>query len=167
MNRIILNEKYQEVHIKDDDYMTPTHAWEDIREFIPSDKIIWEAFYGDGQSGQDLRDMGYDVIHQDIDFFKEDRGEVIVTNPPFSLVKKIMPRLLELDKPFIMLMPSSKINTQYMRLFKNKLQIIIPPKRIHFIKINENGERIQTKGCHFDCFYYCYKIGLEKDMMWL
>ena len=98
---------------------------------------------------------------------QEDRGEVIVTNPPFSLVKKIMSRLLELDKPFIILMPSSKINTQYMRIFKNKLQIIIPPKRIHFIKINENGERIQTKGCHFDCFYYCYKIGLEKDMMWL
>ena len=24
-----------------------------------------------------------------------------------------------------------------------------------------------TKGCNFDCFYYCYKIGLENDIMWL
>jgi len=167
MNRIILNENYKQAHIKDDDYMTPKHAWEDIREFIPTDKIIWEAFYGDGQSGNDLREMGYDVVHEPIDFFQEDRGEVIVTNPPFSLAKQIMSRLLELDKPFILLMPSSKINYQYMRIFKNKLQIIIPRKRIHFIKPNKDGEPVQTKGCHFDCFYYCYKIGLPNDIVWL
>jgi len=38
--------------LKHDDYMTPKTAWEAIQNFIPKDKIIWEAFYGDGQSGQ-------------------------------------------------------------------------------------------------------------------
>ena len=33
--------------IKHDDYMTPKHAWEAIQEYIPKNKIIWEAFYGD------------------------------------------------------------------------------------------------------------------------
>ncbi len=167
MNRILLGQKYDGEHIKDDDHMTPKHVWEDIREFIPTDKIIWEAFYGDGRSGEDLRGMGYDVIHEPIDFFKEDRGDIIVSNPPFSLSKQIMVRLLELDKPFILLLPSSKINYQYMRTFKNKLQIIIPRKRIHFIKLDEDGEPVQTKGCHFDCFYYCYKMELEKDLIFI
>jgi len=74
---------------------------------------------------------------------------------------------LEVDKPFILLMPSSKINTAYFRPWRNKnIQIIIPKKRIQFIK-KKNGELIETKGCNFDCFYYCYKMDLPKDMIWL
>ena len=38
---------------KHDDYMTPKSAWENIKQYIPKDKVIWEAFYGDGQSGRD------------------------------------------------------------------------------------------------------------------
>ena len=54
---------------KNDEYMTPKHAWTDIKKFLPKDKIIWEAFYGDGTSGQHLRDMSLNVIHEDRDFF--------------------------------------------------------------------------------------------------
>ena len=31
---------------KHDSYMTPKSAWENIKEYIPKDKVIWEAFYG-------------------------------------------------------------------------------------------------------------------------
>ena len=31
---------------KHDNYMTPKHAWENIKEYIPKDKVIWEAFDG-------------------------------------------------------------------------------------------------------------------------
>ena len=55
--------------IKHDDYMTPKMAWENIKEHIPKDKVLWECFYGDGKSGQYLKDMGFDVIHEPIDFF--------------------------------------------------------------------------------------------------
>ncbi len=155
--------------IKHDDYMTPKYAWENIIEYIPKNKVIWEAFYGDGKSGEFLKELGLDVIHEPIDFFKENKGEIIISNPPFSLSKKIMERLLILDKPFILILPASKICTSYFRLWKNKgIQIIIPKKRIHFTKlVNLEVPSNFKSSCNFDCFYYCYKINLNKDIIWL
>ena len=57
-----------------DDYMTPLSAWENIKDFIPKDKIIWEAFYGDGLSGNHLTKLGFNVIHEEIDFFENDNN---------------------------------------------------------------------------------------------
>lgn len=154
---------------KHDDYMTPKYAWENIKEFIPKDKVIWEAFYGNGLSGKYLEELGFQVIHKEIDFFENNLGDIIVTNPPFSKVKEILKRLLILDKPFILIMPSSKINTSYMRDWKDKgLQIIIPKKRIHFEKLI-NGKKPDgwKNACNFDCFYYCYKMNLSSDIIWL
>ena len=120
--------------LKHDDYMTPKYAWENIKDYIPKDKVIWEAFFGDGTSGKYLRELGYNVIHEPIDFFENDKGDIVVSNPPFSKSKEVLTRLKILNKPFIVLFPSSKINTQYVRnLFKDtedKLQIIIPKKRM-------------------------------------
>ncbi len=65
---------------KYDDYMTPKIAWENIKEYIPSDKVIWEAFYGDGESGKDLTELGFNTIHEEVDFFKNNlsSGEIII-----------------------------------------------------------------------------------------
>ena len=69
-------------------------------------------------------------------------------------------------------MPCSKITTQYFRkLFSNnddKIQIIIPKKRIHFLKLVD-GKRVEGLGdrCNFDCFYYCWKMNLPNDIVWL
>ena len=153
--------------LKHDDYMTPKYAWENIQQYIPKDKVIWEAFMGDGKSGKYLTELGFDVIHDYDDFFESNKGDVIVSNPPFSKSKEILNRLKELDKPFILILPFSKICTQYIREnFKNTespLQIIIPRKRIQFVK---NGNELNNK-CNFDCFYYCYKINLPRDIIWL
>tara|TARA_R110001592_G_scaffold47153_2_gene149607 strand:- start:1550 stop:2041 length:492 start_codon:yes stop_codon:yes gene_type:complete len=158
---------HTETFLKHDDYMTPKYAWENIKHLIPKDKVIWESFFGDGTSGIYLKELGFDVIHKEVDFFENNLGDIIVSNPPFSQSKEILKRLKELDKPFILILPSSKINTQYVREnYKNKnseLQLIIPRKRIQFIK---NGNELQNK-CNFDCFYYCYKMNLEKDIIWL
>jgi len=157
---------------KHDDYMTPKYAWENIKNYIPKDKIIWEAFYGDGKSGEYLKELGFNTIHEEIDFFENDRGEIIVSNPPFSLSKEVLTRLVELNKPFILIMPSSKINTQYFRkLFSNHedpIQIIIPRKRIHFVKLVD-GKPVEgwKNACNFDCFYYVWKMNLERDIIWL
>ena len=155
--------------IKHDDYMTPKYAWDNIKQYIPQDKVIWEAFYGDGASGTHLQSLGFNVIHEPIDFFEEDEGEIIISNPPFTKYKEIMDRLMLIDKPFIMILPSSKINTQNFRKWKDKgLQIIIPRKRIHFEKkINGETPENYKSVCNFDCFYYCYKMNLEKDIIWL
>ena len=154
---------------KHDDYMTPDHAWDDIKQYIPKVKI-WEAFYGDGKSGDYLKELGYDVINEERDFYDEPpEYDCIVSNPPFSDTRNIIPRLNELDKPFILIMPSSKINTQYFRdNFMNKgVQLIVPKKRINFIKLLDGQPDRSKKACNFECFYYCYKIGLERDIVWI
>jgi hypothetical protein len=61
-----------------DDYMTPFSAWDNIKQFIPKDKIIWEAFYGNGESGTHLTKLGFNVIHEQIDFFENDKGDAFV-----------------------------------------------------------------------------------------
>ena len=156
--------------IKHDDYMTPKSAWENIKHLIPKDKVIWEAFYGNGKSGDYLKELGFNVIHEPVDFFTNDLGDIIVSNPPFSKSKEVIKRLKELDKPFIIIMPCSKINTSYFRdYFMNTgLQIVIPIKRIHFEKLVDGKKPENWKNaCNFDCFYYCYKIGLERDITWI
>ena len=161
---------HSKTFVKHDDYMTPKSAWENIQHLIPKDKVIWEAFYGDGKSGTYLKELGFNVIHEPVDFFENNLGDIIVSNPPFSFSKQIIQHLAKLDKPFIIIMPSGKINTSYFREnFMNKrLQIVIPRKRIHFTKMI-NGEKVkdQKNACNFDCFYYCYKMGFEKDIIWL
>ena len=166
--------------MKHDDYMTPKYAWENIKQYIPKDKVIWEAFYGNGDSGKYLTELGFNTIHEDIDFFENNKGEIVVSNPPFTLCTQILTRLKELNKPFILLMPCAKLHTQYLReLFSqdqndatdygdDKIQIIIPRKRIQFIK-TINGvipENYKSK-CNFDCYYYCWKIGLPRDIIFL
>ena len=151
------------------DYMTPKSAWENIKDYIPKDQIIWEAFYGDGNSGKYLEELGFETIHKPVDFYENNLGDIIVSNPPFSDCKKIMKRLLTLDKPFILILPSSKINTSYFREWKDKnIQIIIPKKRIQFMKlVNGKVPENWKSDCNFDCFYYCYKMNLDKDIIWL
>lgn len=149
--------------LKDDDYMTPKEVWETIKDYIPKNKVIWEAFYGDGKSGDYLRELGFQVIHEKIDFFKENKGDIIVSNPPFSEKMRVLKRLKELDKPFILLLPASTLGTKTLQqLFGKDIQVIIPKGRISFIK---NGK--QTNGVWFASFFYCYKCNLPRDLLFL
>ncbi len=160
---------------KHDSYMTPKSAWENIKDYIPKDKVIWEAFYGDGTSAENLRDLGFNVVSEDIDFYKCDRGDIIVTNPPFSDCKNVFTRLAILDKPFIMILPVSKICTSYFRDWledmealhpeiQDQIQLIVPKRRIQFIKMVD-GHRVDMKSCcNFDCYYYCHRINLKKSI---
>lgn len=153
-----------------DNYMTPKSAWVNIQHFIPRDKTIWEPFFGDGSSGNHLVELGFDVIHNDEDFFKNNRGDIIVSNPPFSKKKEVFTRLKELNKPFIIICSSSMITYKYWReLFKDiDFKIIIPSKRIQFLKYDPiKKESINLNRCSFDCFYYCYKIDLPKQINYL
>ena len=152
---------------KYDDYMTPKTAWEVIQEFIPKEKVVWEPFYGDGKSGVYLQELGFQVIHDEDNFFETNKGDIVVSNPPFTKKKEIVQRLVEYQKPFILIMPSATLFCSYIReLLGNELQILIPRKRIQFNKL-ENGE-LKTNGkCNFDCFYFCYKMNLVRDVNYL
>ena len=153
-----------------DNYFTPFYAWKNIEKYIPKNKKIWEPFYNDSsRSPYYLQKLGCDVVYNKEDFFENNRGDIVVSNPPFSIKKEVLERLIELNKPFILIMPSSVLHTQYFKhLFKDdpNMQIIIPKQRIHFMKM-VNGSLIQTNGCNFDCSYYCWKINMKKQITFL
>ena len=144
---------------KDDEYMTPKSAWESVAHLIPKDTIVYEAFYGDGRSGEFLRELGFNVIHEPIDFFKNTNlGDIVVSNPPFTKKKKVLETLLNVDKPFILLMPLATLSREYFRLlFIDKdFMVALPHKRIQFIKQGQT-----TSKCNFECAFFCY--GLSRN----
>jgi len=147
-----------------DNYMTMKQTWENINDYIPKNKIVYEPFYGDGNSGEYLRELNcLKVIHEDIDFFNNNFDyDIIISNIPFSLKRKIFERLRVINKPFIILGPSSLINAVWFRkLFKEHLQIIIPEK-LHF-------KHIHNKKFNFNwgVYYYCYKMDFDKDLIFI
>ena len=156
--------------MKHDDYMTPKSAWEAIAHLLPRERTIWEPFYGDGSSGRYLTELGFKVIHDRDDFFTSDKGDYIVSNPPFSKTREVLERLKKLGKPFVLILPCLKLLTHYTRdLYKGEgLQIIIPSKRIHFLKF-VGGKPVEgwKNATAFDCFYYCWKMNLPADITWL
>lgn len=153
----------------DDEYNTPKELWENIKSFLPcKDKIVWEAFYGNGNSGNILSNLGCTIIQSDVDFFEDNENiikscDMIISNIPFSKKKEILKKLKEIDKPFIIIMPASTMFTLYLRdIFDNALQIIIPKSRMHFEK---NGKVLRRTS--FDSCYFCYKMNLSSDIIWL
>ena len=143
---------------KYDNFATPLHAWEDIIEYIPKDKKIWCPFYMNGD--HTLKQLGFDIIHENEDFFENNKGDIVVDNPPFSIKKLVIERLVLLDKPFILIMPVSTLCYQYFKPLKDNIQIMIPPKRINFDKQKKSSAT-------FDCLYYCYKMNLSQDIIFL
>ncbi len=149
----------------DDDWNTPKSVWESIAHLIPKDKIVWECFYGDGKSGEYLSELGFNIEHHKIDFFEDPTFDydILVSNPPYSMKPKVFKRLAEIDKPFMMLVPVSTMTKKFLKTyFQDKIQIIIPKSRIHFLKAG-----VQTKGSWFDTIFICYRMNLEKDITYL
>jgi hypothetical protein len=148
-----------------DNYATNKKGWEIIKQYIPIDKKIWSPFYCDGKQKEYFKELGFDIIHEDEDFFKNNKGDIIIDNPPFSKFKDVCIRLKELNKPFIIIGFSKVLLLKwFQQLFKDDLQIIIPFTRITFNQLNNNKPNYTPP---FGCFYFCYKMNLEKDLIFL
>lgn len=145
-----------------DEYYTTLKIWESIRDYIPKNKIIWECFYSpNSQSANHLRNLGFEVVWKDVDFFTNNYGDILVSNLPFSKKKEVLTRLKQLDKPFIMVFPTQSIQTKFFKeLFKDdKIQIIFPSEKLHY-----EGAK-DSKGASFYTCFICYKINLKKDVI--
>ena len=149
-----------------DNYTTEIKGWKIIKQYIPKDKIIWAPFYCDGKQKEYFKEMGFDIIHEDKDFFcYTPEFDIIIDNPPFSKMKEVCIRLKELDKPFILISFSKVFLLKwFQRLFKDNLQVIVPFTRPTF-KHLKNPKKGYTPP--FGIQYYCYKMNLEKDLIFL
>lgn len=147
------------------DWNTPASVWDIVIPYIPNDKTIWMPFYNDGYCGEYLTSKGFNVIHNNEDFWENNHGDICVDNPPYKcegIVKtkeKIIKRLVELDKPFMLLIPTTTLQTAYYKKIHNEdFQVLIPQTKYNFEKFV--GDK--TK-CPFYTLWLCYKVGLEKD----
>ena len=153
-----------------DDFYTRKKTWDQIKEFIPNDKIIWEfcLLNSNEQSKKYLEELGFDVVgDRTIDFFEHNMGDILISNIPFSSEIKIrmLKRLVELDKPFIIIMNSLNLFTKYFKeIFKDKdLYFIYPSTKIHYDKYID-GELKETKNnTSFYSVYVCYKV-IDKNI---
>lgn len=157
----------------DDGYNTPHHCFEDIKDFIKNREklVVYEPFILNNKystSKASLISLGFKkvIAETTYDFFEmydKFDYDIIISNPPFSIKQKIFKKIKEINKPFILIVPVSIITKKYfMDNFKDDFQIIIPKKRIQFIK-----DDVQLDRCWFDCVYICFKMNLEKDITYL
>lgn len=154
---------------KHDQYMTRKETWEQIVSYIPENKTIWEPFMGNGQSAEFLKELGFNVIVNDEDFFEtpdEGYGDIIVSNIPFSSKVQVLHRLKSIGKPFIILVPSNCLFTKYFKeIFgKEKIQLIIPSKRIQYDDLELTNQKNRVS---FTTVYLCWKMNLNQDLIFM
>ena len=149
---------------------TPRYAVLPIIRYLPRGKTVWCPFdTGHSEFVIALKEAGFKVVFSHIgtgqDFFTYEPGQwdFIVSNPPFSIKRKVVERCLSLGKPFALLMGNLWLNSSApCRLFREKeMQMLLFDKRIQFTEKN---------GVYFGSSYFCHKIlpkqivfeGLEK-----
>ena len=149
-----------------DNYATDKIGWEIIKDYIPKDKILYAPFYCDGKQKEYFEEMGLNIIHEDKDFFTFNPDyDLLIDNPPFSKMKDICIKLKEIDKPFIIVAFSKVILMKwFQKLFKEHLQIIIPFSRPTFTHLT-NPKKGYTPP--YGVMYYCYKMNLHKDLIFI
>ena len=152
-----------------DDFYTRKKTWEQITPFINKELTLYEfcLLNSNEQSKKYFQDLGYNVIgNKTIDFLKynkeEEEADILISNIPFSseIKKKILKKLVQLDKPFIIIMNSMNLFSKYFKeIFKNKdIYFIYPSTKIHYDKY-EKGELQPTKNnTSFYSIYVCYKV---------
>ena len=164
-----MRRKYPKLHNFNDMY-TPPEALDYIADFLPIDKIFWEACYGLGHMAKELTKRGFSVVgNSNIDCLFEEPKEwdIFITNPPFNGNKKFFKRAVELGKPFVFLCRLEHIGgVEALRLFKDlDIQIIIPEKRINYITPKMmKGEKVG--GSPFHSIWVTYGLNLPKQIIY-
>ena len=154
-----------------DEYYTPIKIWQDILHYLPRDKVYIDPFFGDGSNIENLKSLGLNCIGEPIDYFDALDNldyDIILTNSPFSkhILTEFLYNLSALDKPFILILPITKIFSKYFRTafrqYKD-IQIIIPKSRLSFIVPNSSNKSNPS----FVCCYVAYKMQLPADILFL
>ena len=158
-NRVVLKNIKAKGVRTDDVYYTPLDALTPILPLIANKYTrVWEPFAGGNHIANFLETNGFEVIKGDIvtgqDFFnyEPEKYDIIISNPPFSLKTKILKRLYELGKPFLLLMTISAIDSiERLHLYKeNGISLYLLPKRTNFIK---PGSESKSSAWFYSCWF--------------
>lgn len=147
---------------RSDEFGTPKEAIFPLLPYLKKKWIIWECAYGKGSLAKHLRNKGFTVIGNGEDFLTATpKGDCLITNPPYSIKGKFLEKAFEIGKPFAFLLPLTTLEgKQRGKLFKNnRIQLIIPNKRINFETPNGKG-----KGSWFATAWFCGNMNLPKDL---
>ena len=156
-----------------DNYYTPAWVWQKITPLIPKDATVWEACMLNATESKSMeiwQDFGYTVVGNTTwDMLTCDIPDcnIIVTNIPFetSIKKRILARLMEIDKPFIVVMNGMNIHSNYFHEIMDleHTQIIIPKSKLHFQKDGKKEE----KNTSFYSVFVAYKMNLTAKQMFV
>jgi hypothetical protein len=147
---------------KDDDYETGSDILESLTPYLEPNKIIYDPFYCNGTVIEEWKKLGFDCINEKKDAFDREHPEFdyMISNIPFTFKKKCLELALELDKPFMLLMPIHAMGSKWIKKYFNDLQFIIPNGRQQFLK---GGE--QTNKCWFDTMWVCGGMNLPQTII--
>ncbi len=162
---------------KGDEYYTPKSVWENISHLIPKEAVICEPFNNKKNiislnSWKNLKDLGFKMYPQKIfdeetnenSFFDYDGDgwDILVSNVPFSIKQDIIAKLVEMDKPFIIIVPTITITNKYITKLGNDIQLILPKSRLQY-----DGCEYNKTNCSFSSLYLCWKMKLPRDIIML
>ena len=132
-----------------DEYYTPDYVVEILLPYLKKTnyKTIWcPCDKETSEYVKVFKNNGFNVIYSHIDngqdflnYIPDEDYDCIITNPPFSIKNKILERLIELDKPFAILLSATCIQSASLIRLLSKLddfKVIMFDKRISY-----NGDR--------------------------
>ena len=155
--------KTNKTEFKDNDYETPKDILEMLLPYIKDFKKIYDPFYCAGRVKQYWEELDKICYNEKLDAFDRTPPEdfdITISNIPFSIKEKSMKLFFDLGKPFIILMPIAAMGAKWISKYFDKLQYIIPHKRLNFSKNGKCGA-----GSWFDTCFYCYGLNLSKDII--
>jgi len=145
-------------NLGNDNFNTPLAAWLLAEKYLNiKNKKVWCPFYNDGN----LTCPYENRIHSKRDFFsyEPDQYECVIDNPPYSIKKDVINKLLENGKPFALLIPLDTIIRRYFVNGDLKDFTIIIPKTIYKFK----GE---TKTITVNTAWFCWGFKLNQQIIW-
>lgn len=155
-----------------DDYYTPEWVWRKIQPLVSKDKVIWEACMLNATNSKSMdiwKGFGYNVVGNtewDILTCEVPQCDMIITNIPFAteIKKKVLKRLIEIGKPFIIIMSSMNTFSNYFHEIMDleNTQIITPRQKLHYCK--DGGE--EKKNTSFYSVFVAYKMNLANKELY-
>ena len=153
---------------KNDEYYTPSYAVYPLIKYLKEGSTIWCPFDKEESNFvQVLTKEEFNVIYGHIetgqDFFKVDipKCDYIISNPPYSLRGEVFKRLIEVGKPYAMLINCQGIfdNKNRFEMFKNnRTEMLWLSPRVNYIKLYD----CKASGVPFQSGYLCSGIFKEQ-----